>query len=479
MKNRIRGHHITIITFLFSFFFFNFASAQTDRTVTYRDTSYQGKYISQTEPDPIVMAPGEVKDVTITFKNTGQSSWSATGKHYVTLYTVNPRYIASNFADTSWIANNNPAKISKNAKTGQNTDITIRLHAPKREATYKEEFTLAVENSTWIKGSYFYLLIKVVSPEQPSTTVEAAHVSTTPPSTTTDGVTVNDAVTPTRELITEPRIRVGLYTTKDVVRFSSAFVYDVESGGENKGTIAPGELVTLSYDGSYHLVSQNVTLDSPSFIRLVPRDNDSYFTLLNYDHRVVGRGSTNYNVFRGTFEYRVNKKREAYAINELPLEQYVASIAETSNDSAPEYLKALMTAARTYAYVRMAPVSDAHIFDVVPTSADQIYLGYYSEALMPNVVLAAQNTAGMMVTYHGNPVMTNYFGHSDGRTRDGAANRPWLRSVKAVYDKGLIMYGHGVGMSAHDAAMHADKDGWTFEEILKYYYTGVEIERVY
>ena len=37
-------------------------------------------------------------------------------------------------------------------------------------------------------------------------------------------------------------------------------------------------------------------------------------------------------------------------------------------------------------------------------------------------------------------------------------------------------YGHQVGMSQHGAMGYAKEEGWTFDEILKHYYTGVTIE---
>ena len=120
------------------------------------------------------------------------------------------------------------------------------------------------------------------------------------------------------------------------------------------------------------------------------------------------------------------------------------------------------------------------MFDVYPTTVDQIYLGYNSELFMPNVAQAALDTAGEMVTYKGDPVPTPYFSHSDGKTRNWKKpGRPWLKSVKAVYDKGLKMYGHGFGMSNRDAEKHAKKDGWTYDQILKYYYSDTEVEKVY
>ena len=173
-------------------------------------------------------------------------------------------------------------------------------------------------------------------------------------------------------------------------------------------------------------------------------------------------------------------------INELLLDEYVAGIGETSNGAAMEYIKALLVAARSYAYYQMnngVPL-DQRTYDVVATTADQLYMGYNSEVLMPRVVQAARATYGEMVTYSGTPVITPYFGHSDGHTRSwtqvwGGTSKAWLQPVECKYDVGESMFGHGVGMSAQDAAYRADKDAWTYDQLLKHYYTGVAVERIY
>ena len=105
---------------------------------------------------------------------------------------------------------------------------------------------------------------------------------------------------------------------------------------------------------------------------------------------------------------------------------------------------------------------------------------------MPNVVAAQRATRGYMATYDSNYIITPYYSTSDGRTRSwaevwGGSNRPWLVSVPATYDKrdGKAMAGHGVGMSARDAAYMADEGGKNWQEILKYYYTGVNVNLIY
>ncbi len=288
----------------------------------------------------------------------------------------------------------------------------------------------------------------------------------------------------TRELIAEPIIRVGLYKTNEAVKFVSDFSYEVWSGEKLRGVIAAGQTTTLSYkNGQYSIKGAGMEFSLFDYFRLIPQEPSIFFTLVSYQRPVAGRKKINFNVYRGTLEFRYSpKSKQSYIINELPLDYYTAGVAET-HDSAPiEYIKALMVAVRSYAYSHISknPPTEKRMFDVYATTVDQIYLGYNSELFMPNVTAAANDTAGQMVTYKGNPVPTPYFSHSNGNTKNWKTkDRPWLKSVIAKYDKGKKMYGHGMGMSNNDAIKRAQKDGWTYDQILQYYYTSTTIEKIY
>jgi SpoIID/LytB domain protein len=112
----------------------------------------------------------------------------------------------------------------------------------------------------------------------------------------------------------------------------------------------------------------------------------------------------------------------------------------------------------------------------------QRYLGYGVEVRSPNFVNAVKETEDIVVTYNGELVKTPYFNQSDGRTRSaeemwGWTHTPYLQSVDDPYCKGLSMSGHGVGMSGCGAEGMAN-DGEGYEEIIKYYYQGVEMEKI-
>jgi SpoIID/LytB domain protein len=175
-----------------------------------------------------------------------------------------------------------------------------------------------------------------------------------------------------------------------------------------------------------------------------------------------------------------------YLINELPLEQYIKGITETDNNSAEGYVKAVLVAARSYAYKNISfdPPTEKRMFDVYATTQDQLYLGYISETSMPRVAQFAQETVGEMVTYKNNVVTTPYFSRSNGKTKTWKnakriADRPWMVSVECKYDKKMKQWGHGYGMSTRDALMRATKDKWGYIQLLGHYYSGTEVEKIY
>jgi len=696
---------------------------------SFKDLSYQGAYAGQSVADPITMEAGSTKEVIVKIKNTGTAIWYPTGANYVSVYTVNPNYRASVFADSSWLAKSQPAKITATTKPSEIAEIKIKLTAPDKTGDYQEDFYLAAENLTWIKSSYFYLKIKVTAPSAAVQSPSVSNVSNsvtngyvftrdlefgmtgadikelqkflnakgfvisatgagsvgnettlfgaltknalikfqiankispavgyfgpltrsavnklntavvTPASSAdngdtagnstegvqdeameisneykanlvafssrqvsaTGGTTINFKVRyrnngtvewnnylwqeagsmrtdsgPTaverftiadsnwqdekkifeknaqvnendvmeidftfrapkykgeyiarfqltanghtldggilelpvsvtsdapagyaepsftqsysRALVSEPKIRVGLFKSSDPVDFSSPFVYQVWSGEILRGELPVNEKAEVKYfDGLYTFTSASLSFTCRDKIRLVPRDSNSYFVIDSYSRLVSWKGSKNFNAYRNIFEYVYsNKSATTWVVNELPLDEYVAGIGETSNGAAMEYIKAILVAARSYAYYHMnnGVPADQRTYDVVATTVDQLYLGYNSEVLMPRVVQAARVTYGEMVTHGGTPVVTPYFANSDGKTRGwkevwGGTDKPWTQSVDCVYDIGKTMHGHGVGMSAQDAAMRADKDAWTYDQLLKYYYTGVSVERIY
>lgn len=290
-----------------------------------------------------------------------------------------------------------------------------------------------------------------------------------------------------RTPIEQPNIRVGLLKTKLAIHFKSDQDYNIYSGDEIVEILPAEEEVLLSYkNGKYFLKSESLELESKYFWRLQPAEDDGFFNIVGCGRTVFGRKQS-YCAYRGTLEYRyATKSKMPYLINELPLEDYMKGIAETDNNSPEGYIKAVLVAARSYAYKNISsnPPTEKRLFDVFASTQDQLYLGYASEQKMPRVTQFSQETVGEMVTYKSNVVTTPYFTHTNGQTKDwknsqGEKDRPWLISVKCIYDKYKKNYGHGIGMSTHDALMRATKDGWGYIQLLQYYYTDTQVEKIF
>lgn len=336
-----------------------------------------------------------------------------------------------------------------------------------------------------------FLIIPAHAQEISSSTIDVvtSTVDVSTSSTTVDSFTTSTiyGVKTDRELIEQPNIRVGLEKNNQIVRFVSDSYYEIYSGTAFVGSIQSNEEVELSHkNGKYFLKSESLDLDSEIFWRLQPADSEGIFNLTGCKRSYTGRKQF-YCAYRGTLEYRYSpKSKMPYLINELPLEQYMKGIAETDNNSAEGYIKALLVAARSYAYKNISdlPPTEKRLFDVYASTQDQLYLGYTSEKNMPRVAKFVEETVGEMVTYKSNPVTTPYSSRTNGKTKTwknskGVNDRPWLVSVECKYDKGKKQWGHGYGMSTQDALKRATKDKWDYVQLLKHYYTNTEVEKIY
>jgi hypothetical protein len=203
----------------------------------------------------------------------------------------------------------------------------------------------------------------------------------------------------------------------------------------------------------------------------------------------------NDNLFRGAIELRVEDGK-LLVINELSLEDMLYGLAEISNDVPAEKAKAIIVSARSYANFYTDPAHRKFKDKPYDGSDDpnvfQKYLGYGFESRSPKVREYVDTTRGEVVTYQGVPIKTWYFTQSDGKTRSerewcianggteaSCPDTPYLQSVLDPGSAGKTRLGHGVGMSGAGATYFATVEGWNYQEILKYFYTGVEVSKIY
>jgi stage II sporulation protein D len=228
-------------------------------------------------------------------------------------------------------------------------------------------------------------------------------------------------------VLTESRdVRVLLQSTSGSAAFSGAS----SAGGRR---LSPGKTyyVRGRAAGQVQLLSarRRVLATVPSPLRATGPG------LLTLKGR-AGNGITN-GAYRGALEFRGGTFGGINAINALPVDDYVKGVIPLESPASwpIEALKAQAVAARTYA-LTTSKAGDG--FEHYPDTRSQVYGGAGAE--QPSTNLAAEETAGQLVTYDGTPVPTYFFSTSGGRTEDventtlGTEPKPWLKSVEDEYD---------------------------------------------
>jgi peptidoglycan hydrolase-like amidase len=354
------------------------------------------------------------------------------------------------------------------------------LNSETQEIIYKcKNLGVDLTPNIWVEPN------TVVAPSTPAPTSEPiSQLVVTPTQTPTPSISGYDASY-------GPLIRVGLFSTTEPILMTANGNYKIVD--QNKAILAnvsSGMTATVTFNFStltYAFSANGQSLATSSYLRLEPENQGTVFEITSLSQIPEWNKTLNFNKFLGIMEVRYSPNtNKLWVINELQLEYYLKGLAETSNDSPIEYQKALLTAARTYAmYHYNRGTKHADEYFTVDATYDQVYRGYGSQIKQTQVSEAVEATKGQVVTYNGEVVVTPYFSYSDGRTRTwievwGGPAKPWCVSVKEPdnYDK-TAMFGHGVGLSAHGALHLAYYYNYKFDQILKYYYTGIEVKKIY
>lgn len=450
---------------------------------------YQAERLLQSKKD-VEASGGEQVKMIVSFQNTGSKEWKKYSILAPDMGSLAGDEKIGNFADESWKSKRVVLEKTKTVKPNETIREIFYFRTPKGKGEYTARFVLAADGEP---------LTDAISEVNVDVTKNAPK-QYKEPKLKSDGIAPIEMY----KIKEEPYIRVGVFKLENPEKDSVVFVseesdYDVFAGEEKKYTLPRGQKANLSYKkNTYFFKSGDEKFESENPLRFLPvEDPHVVFSIPNLDRKIDWHKNVNFDSYRGRMEYRVtNDKASAYIINETLLEDYVAGIAETSNGTAYEFIKAQQTAARNYAYYVMSSgekYKNGH-FDVVAHTGDQLFLGYKNEALRPRVVQATKDTRGAVITYDTdkNPstpnvvVITPYFGNTNGKTKSwtevwGGSEKPWLVPVHADYDKRdkKKMYGHGVGMSQRDAMIRADEEKLDFKQLLKYYYTDVKIEKLY
>ncbi len=136
--------------------------------------------------------------------------------------------------------------------------------------------------------------------------------------------------------------------------------------------------------------------------------------------------------YRGKIEVFVNSRGSLTVVNVVPLEEYLLGVVPSELSlPALEAQKAQAVAARTYAVANINGFATQG-FDVRPDVWSQVYKGVSIETAMGT--RAVRETAGMIATHGGKPIMAYYTSTCGGRTENSENvfdhSEPYLRGVE-------------------------------------------------
>jgi peptidoglycan hydrolase-like amidase/uncharacterized cupredoxin-like copper-binding protein len=452
----------------------------------------------------VELATGKTKTITVKFKNTGNSVWKKMGYHAVHLGTSNPTDRSSRLHDDSWLSEFRLAELEEEeVMPGDIGTFKFKINSNIR-GKFEEDYQLVMEHYGWIAGSNIRLVANVTTTG--STAKNSTESSKQTEAKSALSASVLDAepekemeqedvlVEPEEETQVVPeeieetekpfRVRISHDASTATLTANTPFVI-LNGSDQLLFNLSAGKEVSIERKANAFQVKSGTTVKNTSIVRIAPKEDDGVVEILTMERRPTWNEDLNDNRFRGVMEIRLVDNEVAY-INELSLEDYLKGLAEVSNDAPYEKQKTIAVLARTYARFYMD--EDNRKFPGMPYDGNddpaifQRYLGYGVEIRSPNFVGAATETRDQVVTYDGELIKTPYFNQSDGRTRSaeeiwGWTHTPYLKAVDDPWCKGLVLKGHGVGLSGYGATKQAEA-GKKFDEIIKYYYTGVAIKKM-
>lgn len=142
--------------------------------------------------------------------------------------------------------------------------------------------------------------------------------------------------------------------------------------------------------------------------------------------------------YRGASKLFINARGLLNVINELNFEEYLRGVVPAEMGPSiydeVEALKAQAVAARTYAHRNLRQF-ESEGYDICPGPACQAYKGFAAEHELST--RAVRETAGLILTYNGQPADTLYTSTCGGETSDVGTmfpgrNEPYLRRARCV-----------------------------------------------
>jgi stage II sporulation protein D len=204
----------------------------------------------------------------------------------------------------------------------------------------------------------------------------------------------------------------------------------------------PGDPLTATWTANVHDVSGLLLATAPATTLMMrPVDATTRFEMRWRDSM-----RNSYWLHRGSMELTVTDTGGIRAVNHVDLEDYLLGVvpAEAVPTWHIEALKSQAVAARGYAFKSLRPTA---AYDVVPTSADQVYGGVNIEHYRTTAAVLA--TENVVVMYNGAPVRSYFHATAGGHTENneyafvGSNGTPtatplaWLRGQPDVDPNGV------------------------------------------
>ena len=299
----------------------------------------------------------------------------------------------------------------------------------------------------------------------------------------------NENVKTDKTNIQEPIIRIAICSVNEGenVSITANGAYDIQDANSLVATKSANEISNVVY-------SQN------TYSKFIPKNSETILQIISYSDP-NWNNTANYNQFRGSIEIKYSPvSKKLWIINELSLEDYLKGMAETCQNDPEEYIKAMTLAARTYAYYHLnrgGKYGSDEIFHLKNSAADQLYKGYGREILTSDIAKAVDKTRGEIIIYNDSPIVSAYSSGAPELITTGT------KSACEVWNGGYCQSGyeylaggvkdpvgtsynydscggacHCVGLSGAGTRQMAN-EGKTYQEILKHYYLGTEIQKIY
>lgn len=299
-----------------------------------------------------------------------------------------------------------------------------------------------------------------------------------------------------------PEITIGLWSySRDDLRNSPFKLeanrnYNILNGdGTLVAQVAAATTTRVSYESDGNMK----VYDSATGNTLAISNREVFFEDAAGDNSSIifdiHRPDSDFDQYRGKVKLRYNTSSKIiWVINTLSMEHYVWGMGEITGTGDSDYNRVMTTSFRTYGYwkLKFSTKYAADGFKVNATPGNQLYYGYDWECGHSRIKDAAIDTQGKIVMHKGHIAITPYSSWTDGRTRSfeerwGSDDYPWCQSVDDPYGKHpskstatLEAEGnHMVGLSAHGALSLASDHNWDWDRIMKYYYSGIDIRKVY